>query len=75
MFANICTPLIVEVANGRWSAYGFNSASKHWNKYLFELLQSRGGVSDSVAEGAYTFNIERTGMLKFEAKLLPVGKI
>ena len=47
-------PIVVEVKDGRWNAYGDPTARSH---YLFTMLESIGGVNESVPPGQYLFNV------------------
>jgi hypothetical protein len=65
-------PLVVEVKHGRWDAYGHTSHVWH-SRFLYEVLSNVGGVSDSVPDGTYHFNIKRRWFgLQHETTLLPV---
>ncbi len=55
------TPLIVVVGNGRYDCYGPVTAR---SKFLSEQLEKLDGVSDTVVDGTYLFNMQRRG-LKF----------
>jgi hypothetical protein len=60
------TPLKIQVANDRWSAYG--TTIRHL--FLTKVLDRLGGISDSTPPGWYNFDLKRRG-LKFEISLTP----
>ena len=47
-------PIVVEVKNGRWDAYGDPTVR---TRYLIMMLESIGGVNESVPPGQYLFNV------------------
>lgn len=76
MFKKNRAPIIVEVKDGQWNAYGdtkLNSAAR--NTFLFQLLEAQGGVSDTVPEGLYHFDLILTNGTKMEMSLTPIGRI
>lgn len=48
------TPILIEVANGRWDAYGPVTLR---SQYLINILNAQGGVNESVPDGTYHFNV------------------
>jgi len=48
------SPILVEVKEGRYECSGPPTLR---SKMLFEILQGQGGVSDTVPDGLYTFNV------------------
>lgn len=76
MFKKNRAPIIVEVKDGQWNAYGdtkLNSAAR--NTLLFQLLEAQGGVSDTVPEGLYHFDMVRTHGNNYDLSLTPIGRI
>lgn len=61
-------PITVVVKDGRWNAFG---PLTHRSQFLHATLNEMGGVSDSVPDGTYHFNVKRVGMT-FIASLTPV---
>lgn len=55
-------PLTVEVQEHRWDCYG-NHTRRHYK--LAALLQSMGGINESVPPGSYHFNTIGFGPMKF----------
>ena len=51
-------PIVVEVANGRYDCFAYNTPPTQRDKNLFAFLAGMGGVSDSVADGRYHFNAD-----------------
>lgn len=64
------TPITVVVKNGRWDAFGPTTPR---SQYLIAILNQQGGVSDSVAEGTYHYNVKTIG-LTLVASLTPVAE-
>ena len=48
------TPIVVEVTSERYDCYGPLTPR---SKYLKDVLQVLGGVSNTVAPGSYNFNV------------------
>lgn len=49
------TPLTIIVHNGRYDVYGPETER---SKSLKDILDHIGGISDTVADGTYEFNVE-----------------
>ena len=64
-------PIVVEVANGRYDCFAYNTPPTQRDKNLFAFLDGMGGVSDSVTDGRYHFNIE-FGLLGVKVSLDPI---
>ena len=59
-------PLLVKVHDGRYECFGVPTAR---STYLFTMFQAQ-GISDTVPDGYYHFNVKREGF-KLVATLLP----
>lgn len=57
------TPLHIVVSENRWDAFGVPSSRRQW--WLFTILKSMGGISETVSPGNYHFNVERRGFKLF----------
>lgn len=68
MFNRNQNPILIVVANGRWDAFGDVTPR---NQELTKILTEMGGVSDSVPEGKYHFNVKKIGP-RHLASLKPV---
>lgn len=55
-------PIRVEVTATTWNAYSENATPTWRDHTLFALLDRQGGVSSSVPEGTYYFNVRRVGL-------------
>ena len=71
MFNRNQYPILIVVANGRWDAYGPITLR---TQELTRILTEIGGVSDSVPEGNYHFNVKNLLGLWHRASLKPVKK-
>lgn len=54
-------PILVVVADGRYECFSLSGEPSERDRALFETLQNAGGVSDTVEDGSYYFNVEVLG--------------
>lgn len=67
-------PILVIVENGDWDALSFRPVPTPRDLSLCDVLKELGGVSDTVEEGLYRFNIQVVEA-DFAISLTPIAPI
>lgn len=62
------SPITIVVKGPRWEAFGSSTPRSQW---LYAMVQKMGGISESVPDGTYHFNVKRKG-LRLEASLVSI---
>lgn len=64
-------PIIIYVYDDKWEAGSIRNPPTKRDLALFEVIKDMGGISNTVRQGTYHFNLERK-RLRLRLTLLPV---
>lgn len=68
-------PILVIVENGRWDALSFRPIPSIRDLSLVDVLKEMGGVSDTVEDGLYHFNVRVLEDDKYAVSLTPLAPV